>query len=396
MQIIEFKENVWGYSAAEKLEIVFMGIHGVIKNVCSNFHISQTTFRRWRNKYLANVQKIFGRDCSQKKNKIVDESHSIQLGAKFRLLSIVPADIIGKLEGSDEYKAYCIESVKSRESISVKDACKSIGMSSTTFYKHKESSVGDARIRFPALAALDFLLDHKHVDKDSLARKMLTAGIPVSRKEAGSLRWFVLSYIKKNRLREIPAVCQFLNTDDAWAMDFMYTYNDEGKVKYHLKIIDDRSRMDVGNAILDNATTKAALEVLEQAIKNTGRKPKSIKTDRGTQFKLTFSNHLKVRGITHLKSFPQFPTFNAKIERRFKDVRLFSLANPDMDIESVIITEANLHNFVRPHESLGGHTPCVVYWQGADPPFEHPNTKIEYATKWHPSVNTNLKVRITI
>ncbi|MDP4181126.1 MAG: transposase family protein, partial [Bacillota bacterium] len=146
------------------------------------------------------------------------------------------------------------------------------------------------------LIALDYLIDHKSLDKDSILMKMISARMAITTKEAGNLRWQALSYIKRHKLRKNPAIYQFLNSDDAWAMDFMYFYNDEGKVKYLLKIIDDRSRLDVGNAILDRATTAAAIEALEQAIKNTGRKPSAVKTDRGSQFKIKFSNCLKEKG----------------------------------------------------------------------------------------------------
>lgn len=332
----------------------------------------------------------------QKKNQTIrEEAASMKLASKCKLLSMVPPDIIGKLKTSDEFKAYMIQIVKSSKYTSVKSACKSIGFSTNTYYKNKDKELGDCRTKFPLLIVLDYLLDNRHIDRDSLALKMISAGIPITTKETGNLRRQALSYIKHHKLRKNPSVYQFLNLDDAWAMDFMYFYNKEGKVKYHLKIIDDRSRLDVGNAILDRATTDAAFEVLEQSIKRTGRKPSAVKTDRGTQFKVRFSNFLKEKGISHLKSYPNMPQFNAKIERRFKDVRLFNLVNPQMDLETLVITESNIHNFVRPHESLSGLTPSDVYWKRKGPPFEKPDSKIESITKWHPSANVDLEVAIS-
>ncbi|HEX3028175.1 MAG TPA: hypothetical protein VHT34_02465, partial [Clostridia bacterium] len=134
--------------------------------------------------------------------------------------------------------------------------CKSIGFSANTYYKYRSRELADARIRFPALVALDFFIDNKHMDKDSLALKMVCVGIPITGKEAGNLRWQALSYIKRHGLFKNPAVYEFLNADDAWCMDFMQFYDDEDRVKYHLKIIDDRSRMDVANAVLERATTE--------------------------------------------------------------------------------------------------------------------------------------------
>lgn len=66
MVLIEFKENAWKYSAAEKLEIVIFGMSGVVKNICHNFNISTPTFYRWKAKYLSNASKIFNKKTKEK------------------------------------------------------------------------------------------------------------------------------------------------------------------------------------------------------------------------------------------------------------------------------------------------------------------------------------------
>jgi|GEM_PF-6802159 len=93
------------------------------------------------------------------------------------------------------------------------------------------------------------------------------------------------------------------------------------------------------------------------------RKPFAIKTDRGTQFKVTFTDVLKDLGIKHLKSYPNFPQFNAKIERRFKDLTLFEINNPNMTLEKMIILESNLHNYVKSHKSLDRRCYLVLYYR---------------------------------
>ena len=56
---IEFKENAWKYTNLEKVEIVILGINGVIKNICSNFNIAESTFRRWRQKIYSTSEKTY-------------------------------------------------------------------------------------------------------------------------------------------------------------------------------------------------------------------------------------------------------------------------------------------------------------------------------------------------
>jgi len=94
--------------------------------------------------------------------------------------------------------------------------------------------------------------------------------------------------------------------------------------------------------------------------------------DHNLKFKKTFTNTLKELGISHIKSYPEYPKFNSKIERRFLDFRLFLLNHQGEDAKTLIIQESNIHNYIPPHKSLGGLTPCEVYWGGKSPPDNSP------------------------
>jgi len=286
---IEFKENAWKYNNLEKLEIVILGVNGLIKNICSNFNIAESTFRRWRQKIYSTSEKIFQKDTSTKGNLKSLEGNSLEAASKAKLLSMTPSDILNSLKASDEYKSYYVEAINSKDSISINDACKSIGISEKAYYKNKDASLGDARLKYPALTALDILLDNNGIDKDSLMLKMLSASIPVTRSDAGNFRWQAQIYIRKHKLKDIPKVYQFAETDNCWSMDFKNFYDENDNVTYLLKIIDERSRMDIANIVTSNATTKTALELINKALESTGRKPFAIKTDRGTQFKISVS-----------------------------------------------------------------------------------------------------------
>lgn len=135
---------------------------------------------------------------------------------------------------------------------------------------------------------------------------------------------------------------------------------------YLYKIIDDTSRFDIASFIVSKATTQVAIDLVNAAINITGIVPSTIKTDRGTQFKDIFDNYLRSINSTHLKSIPYFPHCNSKVERVFLDVEQNICEDMDMSIEKkelarMVMIETLEHNYVRPHESLGGLTPAEVY-----------------------------------
>lgn len=124
-----------------------------------------------------------------------------------------------------------------------------------------------------------------------------------------------------------------------------------------------------------------------------GRKPLSFKTDRGTQFKKTFASGLKELGISHIKSYPEYPKFNAKIERRFLDFKLFLLNHQGEDAKTLTVQESNIHNYISSHKSLGGLTPCEVYWGGKSPPDNSPY-KIESVKDYFPNFDKDIYIKL--
>jgi putative transposase len=147
-------------------------------------------------------------------------------------------------------------------------------------------------------------------------------------------------------------------------MDFKYI-KILNKTYYLFKIIDDRSRLDICSSLVERATTKAAIELLEKAMKITGTKPILLKTDRGSQFRKMFGKKLERLGIYHLKSIPYFPKCNAKIERVFRDVEANVCKNLPYNIvyeevKQLLDNESVRHN-ESPHMSLNGLSPKAFY-----------------------------------
>ena len=138
--------------------------------------------------------------------------------------------------------------------------------------------------------------------------------------------------------------------------------------KYYLfKIIDDKSRFDLGHSIVEHATTEAAVELIKATINTIGATPIVFKTDGGPQFKACFRKYLASINVPHVKSIPYYPRCNAKMERVFLDVEKNVCEIAESTIEKqelakLIMIETLEHNYVRPHLSLGGLTPAEVYY----------------------------------
>lgn len=127
---------------------------------------------------------------------------------------------------------------------------------------------------------------------------------------------------------------------------------------YLCEVIDDRTRLILSWRLGKRATTALAIATLAIAIQRYG-KPVALKTDPGAQFKDQFAAYLKKEGIYHLKSIPYYPRCNAKIERVFQDVEdhvvsQITATTTLPQLLAMLAEEVYQHNYVRPHQSLGG------------------------------------------
>lgn len=186
-------------------------------------------------------------------------------------------------------------------------------------------------------------------------------------KEAIELRKQAQEYIERNGIGKKKTIrYEFPKVNDAWCMDIKYIEAD-GERMYLFKIIDDTSRFDILSFITSTPTTDIAIELIKAARNVMGVTPKSIKTDRGTQFKDIFGLYLKSQGIHHIRSIPYFPKCNAKMERVFLDVEnnVFKDAissETRQKISQQVMIETLEHNYARPHQSLSGLTPSEIYF----------------------------------
>ncbi len=125
---------------------------------------------------------------------------------------------------------------------------------------------------------------------------------------------------------------------------------------------DDCSRYCVGEMIFDTLTTKNMILLLEHCIKMHG-KPRELLTDNGHEFGGTwkdsqFDKWCEKKGIIHIRTSIHKPTTLGKMgalqQTYFREI---SYCNNDIEAWRM------RYNFERPHESLRGLTPLVVYFQ---------------------------------
>jgi len=136
--------------------------------------------------------------------------------------------------------------------------------------------------------------------------------------------------------------------------------NDDGS--WRVPVIDDCSRYCLGIKDMKVQTTETIIEFLTELIKIHG-KPKQILTDNGSEFGGTskdskFDKWCEKNGIEHLRSGIHKPTTIGKVSAIQNTIQN-ELPNCNNDLELWRMR----YNYDRPHESLRGLTPAIVYFQ---------------------------------
>ena len=185
------------------------------------------------------------------------------------------------------------------------------------------------------------------------------------------------------------------HSNSMWHTD--YKQLDDGR--WFISYEDDASRYVTGWGVFDEATTEHAIEVLDQAIAGHG-KPRSILSDRGSQFYATesekkskgvsgFERHLENLGIRHILARVAHPQTNGKLERihgelqrkpsLFEDVAgpLGSACpiNPPRIEKDPIARLMKWYNYDRPHMSLDAtieETPAMAFKRKMPPTGTEP------------------------
>jgi putative transposase len=143
-----------------------------------------------------------------------------------------------------------------------------------------------------------------------------------------------------------------------WQMDG--DENDYGT--WRVPVIDDCSRYCLGVYEIKHNTTEAMIQILEELIAIHG-KPRQILTDNGPEFGGTskdseFDKWCEKRGIQHIRSGIHKPTTVGKVSAIQKTIEQeLPYCSNDLGLWRM------RYNHDRPHESLRGLTPAVVYFE---------------------------------
>ena len=146
--------------------------------------------------------------------------------------------------------------------------------------------------------------------------------------------------------------------NDMWQTDG--DENEDGT--WRVPVEDDCSRYCLGVYEIENNTTEAMITILEDCIRRHG-KPKQILTDNGPEFGGTskdsdFDKWCEKQGIIHIRSGVHKPTTVGKVSAIQRTIQAeLQHWNGDTELWRM------MYNHERPHESLRGLTPAVVYFQ---------------------------------
>ncbi len=168
-----------------------------------------------------------------------------------------------------------------------------------------------------------------------------------------------LGQVLKARDLKIPVSYEFINSGDAWSLDFLeFTW---GLHKlFVLVIIDDYSRYLLNWTITTKATAALVQELLKETFMIFGA-PKVLKSDNGPQFREELASYLKKMQIEHYPSPYRQPEYNGKTERQNKELRFAvkraALTETIEECISIIGRSFYEYNYIRPHQALGGVTP---------------------------------------
>jgi len=186
--------------------------------------------------------------------------------------------------------------------------------------------------------------DGKHLPHNKIHRILLKEGL--AREQPA----------KKNRRK-------WVRYERKHSLSLVHTDWFEYKRKQYILYEDDASRLITGYGEFRNATTENSIKVFDESVENWGL-PKQVMSDHGTQFCANddrvylFTEHLKSKGVQHIKARVKHPQSNGKLERLVFTTK--RLLDRGLDIHAAV----KFYNEKRYHMSLeNGHlrTPLQAF-----------------------------------
>lgn len=161
------------------------------------------------------------------------------------------------------------------------------------------------------------------------------------------------------------------DADEVWCSDITYIPMPKGFC-YLCAVMDWHSRAVLGWAVSTSMDTNLCIEAFEMAMAQTGRKPKIMNTDQGSQYSSgAWTNAMKGQEIAISMDGKGRWIDNVFIERlwrslKYEEVYLRSYATP-RELEQGVGEWMRCYNHYRPHSSHDGATPWSVYFGDPSP-----------------------------
>ncbi len=153
-----------------------------------------------------------------------------------------------------------------------------------------------------------------------------------------------------------------------WGMDLTGKTDSQGNLIHILGIVEHKSRLSLGLAVLKDKSSITILRTLLDVIERYG-KPRFLRTDNESVFTSgIFKFSLWLMRIRHQTIDKACPWQNGRIERFFgtlKEKLDKWQADNTEQLSGALVQFRFWYNHVRPHQSLDGKTPVEV-WRGID------------------------------
>ena len=285
-----------------------------------------------------------------------------------------------------------VDQLRRDQKLSIKKACKEVGISDPSYYKWKQESLCQGETKNESKAKEETIPKGvvaskiKSEDQDKILE--IKASFPymgVKQLRQHLIRNHKLKYserqirqlLETNKVPKIkssfaPQPVRRFERDlpnEMWQTDLM-NFHIGLESCYLVSFLDDHSRFIVSYSISDHSGSQVVLDLLRRAV--SFRKPLSIITDRGIQFcswngVTAFQMELKSLKIDHLLAREQHPETMGKIEAFHKTIKRELLTTVEFsDIEEAKETIHDyimFYNFAIPHMGIGHKSPAELYFK---------------------------------
>lgn len=242
--------------------------------------------------------------------------------------------------------------------ISKTRACRVLGLNRSTFtYKHRSKNDEPLSERMKFLAN-----EHKRWGLISIHDVCKREGLVVNRKRSHRLYCKLKLQIrfrprrKKVNVMRVP-IAKPTAPNQVWSMDFIHDRLENGRKLKIFNIVDDFSRVCLGQIVSDSITGKKLVEFFEDLEET----PRVLRCDNGPEFwSRAFQGwaHNKVQIDFIQPGKPQQNAFVESFNGKFRDQFLNESLFFSIDHARELVDDwRDMYNEFRPHRSLKGKTP---------------------------------------